>query len=331
MDPMLLRLLVIVIGGIVVQAIVIGFLYLRFRDGLATRIFALIGPSYLLVLIIVRASATMNNLYLSIASAAVGVPILVIILWQLYKSVVGRLNRYSTALLSAATQLAATAKQTAAISAEQAATVAEVGTTVEEIAQTSAATAMTAQKVLRTASDAVTKGHGTVEASTRAMSVMEAVGKVTEIVDLVNELAEQSNLLAVNAGIEAAKAGEHGRGFAVVASEVRNLAEQSKSATQQIRRALAQVEDGRRAIATVGHASKDILAMLEESADNARQISGAASQQASGIKQISAAMANVDQGGRDTAATAAQLESAVHALESLSKELKTYVLGSHRA
>ena len=71
-------------------------------------------------------------------------------------------------------------------------------------------------------------------ASNVMSKLQEKSRRIHVITEVINEIAARTNLLALNAAIEAARAGEHGRGFAVVAGEVRQLAQRTKSATDDI-------------------------------------------------------------------------------------------------
>jgi methyl-accepting chemotaxis protein len=123
----------------------------------------------------------------------------------------------------------------------------ELVTAVQAISRTSELAAANAESVqtitiegAKDAEKAVAAVRGIVETVQRAGSgvsrLAEASSRISSIVDQIDTIAKQTNILALNATIEAARAGEAGKGFAVVAHEVKTLANQTTSATHDIRK-----------------------------------------------------------------------------------------------
>ena len=86
---------------------------------------------------------------------------------------------------------------------------------------------------------------------------------IEDIMQLVDSISGQTNLLALNASIEAARVGEAGKGFSVVANEVRNLADQSKASTTNVRATLNTIEEKMKATVSLAENSKQIISEQE--------------------------------------------------------------------
>jgi methyl-accepting chemotaxis protein len=113
-----------------------------------------------------------------------------------------------------------------------AAAVEEMSASVAEISKNMAMSRDAASGIM----DDTAKSSAAAEQLTSSMKTME------NIVQLINGIAGQVNLLALNATIEAARAGEAGKGFAVVAAEVKNLANQTTGATEDISKQIQELQ-----------------------------------------------------------------------------------------
>ncbi|MDO8106233.1 methyl-accepting chemotaxis protein [Isoptericola sp. b441] len=102
-----------------------------------------------------------------------------------------------------------------------------------------------------------------VGASAATMQRLEsATQQITDIARAITTIAEQTNLLALNATIEAARAGEAGKGFAVVAGEVKELAQETAKATDQIEEVVASVLAGTREALTGTQGIDDAISQV---------------------------------------------------------------------
>lgn len=124
-----------------------------------------------------------------------------------------------------------------------------------------------------------------VESTTKKIhSLVEAANSIGVVTNLIDDLAEQTNLLALNATIEAARAGDSGRGFAVVASEVKNLANQTATATAEIRVSIESVQS---ATEEAVHSIRMINSKISGMSETTTRIADAIRRQSSTTQRMS--------------------------------------------
>lgn len=121
---------------------------------------------------------------------------------------------------------------------DMSASIEEIAASIQEVKTLTGEVHSIGQEAIQLGNNTSTKMHKigsiTKEAVEQITELTEQATQIAKITRIIGDIASQTNLLALNAAIEAARAGEHGRGFAVVAGEVKNLAGESRQATEKI-------------------------------------------------------------------------------------------------
>ena len=277
------------------------------------------------------------------------------------RDVAGQARFATQNLNSAATEILASTQQQSAGTSEQAAAIQQTTATMEEVMQAGVQISERAKQVAASAEATSAASHSGLQAVETTARTMEAIREqaeavagnvvslsertqaIGEIISAVNDLAEQSHLLALNAAIEAAAAGEHGRSFSVIASEVKNMADQSREATVQVRsilgdiqkginssvmlseEAVKRVESGKQQADVADAAIREMMEGIRQSVQAFQQIVAGASQQQVGFTQVTQAIRDIGQASQQSAASTRQLETAAVGLTALAQQLQKAV------
>jgi len=246
------------------------------------------------------------------------------------------LREASTALVDVSAEMRTAAEQSAAETGRVSMSASEVSGGVQTVSDGTSQMAAAVQEIsssaasaARVAADAVAMAEAANESVTK---LGQSSDEISGVLALIGSIAAQTNLLALNASIEAARAGEYGKGFAVVAHEVKELAQQTAAATDEVGRKVSNIQadaGGAAQALSQMHAvtslmsdhSATIAAAVEEQTATTNEMTHSLSTAAAGSQSIAENISAVVRAADRTSAGAARTDDAATAVAQVSSRL----------